>query len=186
MVHHSQRMGDILDPQFAELIDTLLDNGADAHLSLHKLCKGHWPDSISTVMIDHLLKQTALNETHAEGCTAMHYAVRNMDQIDATRYLISRGADVTVKNHKGDTPLHSLMGGTMMWKRYENGKPLQSRDAPIKARAELIRMLKDAGGSMDIRNDAGQTPTQTLEEIEQRRKMMRPKQSFPRLFECRR
>ncbi|KAJ5709527.1 ankyrin [Penicillium malachiteum] len=179
MVHHSRRMGGILDPQFAELVDTLLDNGADAHLSLHKLFAGSWLDSISTVMIEHLLKQTDINETDADGCTAMHYAVRNMDQIDATRYLISRGADVTVKNHKGDTPLHNVMGGTMIWKRDENKKPLKSHDTPIKVRAELIQMLIDAGGSMDFRNAAGQTPTQMLEEVDQRRKM-RARQFFPR------
>ncbi|KAJ5937123.1 ankyrin [Penicillium verhagenii] len=169
MVHHSRRHGNVLDPQFAELIGTLLDNGADAHLGIHKLCDGIWLDSISTVMIDHLLKQTDINETDADGCTAMHYLVRHMDQIDATRYLISRGAGVTVKNHKGDTPLHDVMKGTMIRKRDENGNWLQPLDAPIQVRNELIQMLIDAGGSMDAPNGAGQTPTQLFEKLEQRR-----------------
>lgn len=59
------------------------------------------------------------------------------------------------------------MKGTLMRRLDENGRPdpAQPRDAPVRAREELIKVLVDAGGSMDQPNAAGQTPTQLLHEL---------------------
>jgi ankyrin repeat protein len=141
---HYRRRGKLSDGQLTELLEILLANGADARLCLHRLCDGQWMESISPVMIDRLLEVTDINDTDADGCTAMHYLVRHLDQIDAARHLISRGADVNVINHKGNTPLHEVMKGTLLRRLDENGipDPSQPRDGPVRAREELIKVLK--------------------------------------------
>ncbi|KAJ5752984.1 ankyrin [Penicillium odoratum] len=102
-------------------------------------------ESIITVLIDRLLEKTGINDTDAHGCTAMHYLIKRMDQIDAIRYLLKLGADVNVMNHKGNMPLHEMMKGTMMSKVDENGvrDPSQSWDSPYSRREELVKILVD-------------------------------------------
>lgn len=166
--HHYQQGGELNYEQVMELINVLLENGAHARLCLHRLCDGMWVESISPVTIDRLLEETDINDTDADGCTAMHYLVRPLDQIDAARYLISRGADVKAINHKGNTPLHEVMKSTLIRRLDENGRPdpAQPRDdAPVRAREQMIRVLVDAGASMDQPNAAGQTPAQLLHEL---------------------
>ncbi|KUL86304.1 hypothetical protein ZTR_08592 [Talaromyces verruculosus] len=160
--HHYRQRGDLNYEQLMELINVLLANGADARLCLHRLCDSTWVEPISPVMIDRLLKDTDINDTDADGCTAMHYLVRHLGQIDAARHLISRGADVNAINHKGNAPLHEvIMKGKVIRRLDENGRPdpAQQRDAPVRAREEMTKVLVDAGGSMDQPNAAGQTPT---------------------------
>lgn len=95
--HHYQQRGDLNYEQLMELIDVFLANGADARLCLHRLCDGTWVKPISPVIIDRLLKDTDINDTDADSCTAMHYLVRHLDQIDATRHLISRGGRMSTR-----------------------------------------------------------------------------------------
>ncbi|KAJ5722977.1 ankyrin [Penicillium malachiteum] len=146
--HHFRRGGKARDPVFTELIDTLLENDANTHLCLHGLCGSGWDDSISPVMIDRMLNSSGINETDTAGCTALHYLVRHMNQMEAVRHLIRRGANVNAINHKGNTPLHEVMGGVQ---------------------EESIKILVEAGGSMDQANGIGKTPTQLLDEITKRR-----------------
>lgn len=169
--HHSRRGGNARDALFTELTDILLESGANAHLCLHRLCDSNWLDYISPIMIDRLLELSDSNDTDTAGCTAMHYLVRHMDQIDTMRYLIGRGANVNSVNHKGNTPLHEVMGGTLIRRVDKNGMPdpSQPRDAPYRAREELIKIMVDAGGSMEQANGAGKTPTQLLDELTERR-----------------
>lgn len=176
VANHAKRhlAGDVnlYNGQLMQLIEKLLAKGVDARLSLHRLCDCSWAEPIDTTMIDRLLEGTSMNDTDSDGCTAMHYLVRNMDQIDATRYLISLGADVTVVNYKGNTPLHEVMKGTMLRRMGEDGlpDPSQPLDSPYTTREELIKMLVDAGGSMDQPNKAGHTPAQLLDEVNERRR----------------
>ncbi|OKO96407.1 hypothetical protein PENSUB_10582 [Penicillium subrubescens] len=168
---YSRRFNNVRDERFTELIETFLEHGADARLCLHRLCAGIWSVSISLSMLDRLLEPpTNINDTDADGCTAMHYLVRHLDQIQAARHLIKRGADVSVVNHKGNTPLHELMKGTMLRHLDKYGKPdpPQPRDAPARAREEWIKVLLEAGGSMHQTNAAGQTPAQLLDELNER------------------
>ncbi|KAJ5549448.1 ankyrin [Penicillium frequentans] len=167
--NHADRYGrnrdvNLHDGQLMQLIEKLLAKGF--------MC---WPlggEPIGIHMIKCLLEGTSINDTDGDGCTAMHYLVRNLDQIDAIRYLISLGADVNVINHKGNTPLHEVMKSTMVRKMGEDGlpDPLQPLDSPYTTREALIKMLVDAGGSMDQPNKAGQTPAQLLDELNERRR----------------
>lgn len=170
--HHYQQVGNLNYGQLTELLELLLANGADAFLCLHSLCDGNWLESINPVMIDRLLEETDINDTDADGCTAMHYLVRHFDQVDAVRHLVRRGADVNMINHKGNAPLHEVMKGALIRRMDENGRPdtSQPRDAPARAREELIEVLVDAGGLLDQPNAAGQTPTQLLDELNEKAK----------------
>lgn len=97
-------------------------------------------------------------------CTALHYLLKNLDQGDAIRHVINRSADINAIDNKGNTPLHEVMKGKMLRKRYENGElePLPT-GFPERARDELIQVLLDAGASMDRTNGAGQTPGEVLD-----------------------
>ncbi|KAJ6102631.1 hypothetical protein N7486_005058 [Penicillium sp. IBT 16267x] len=83
-------------------IMALLENGADAHSCdnkgrnvLHRLCMSRWTQPLTTVTLDRFLEFVDVNETDADGRTALDYLNRNPNLIDAARYLISRGAVAT-------------------------------------------------------------------------------------------
>lgn len=104
-------VGDIIQPsklpdgtleQIIAPIMTLLANGADAHLCdnkgrnvLHRLCMSRWTQPLTTVTLDRFLVFVDVNETDADGYTALDYLGRNPNLIDAARYLLRRGADAT-------------------------------------------------------------------------------------------
>lgn len=48
--------------------------------------------------------------------------VKNLDQGDAIWHVVGRGADVNAIDNKGNTPVHEVMKGKMLRKRYENGE----------------------------------------------------------------
>lgn len=155
--HHSRRGGKAHDTLFIELIDILLQSGPNTHLCLHRLYDSNWLHNISPIMIDRLLELSDINDTDIVRYTAMHYLVRYIDQIDAVRYLIGRGANVNAVNHKGNTPLHEVMRGTLNRRADENGmpNPSQPHHAPYRTREELIKILVDAGGSIEQSNGLG-------------------------------
>ncbi|KAJ5538736.1 ankyrin [Penicillium frequentans] len=167
------------DPLSRTALQDAVDNHADRSgrnrdVNLHDvyvLAVGG-DEPIGIHMIKRLLEGTSINDTDGDGCTALHYLVRDLDQIDAIQYLISLGADVNVINHKGNTPLHEVMKSTMIRRMGEDGlpDPSQPLDSPYTTREELIQMLVDAGGSMDQPNKAGQTPAQLLDELNERRR----------------
>ncbi|KAL2822216.1 hypothetical protein BDW59DRAFT_163809 [Aspergillus cavernicola] len=167
---HKHRNSKARDPRFLELLETLLAHGADTRFSLHSLCTGMWHDHIEIGLLDRLLEKSDINETDIHGCTALHYLVKHLDQVETARHLISRGADVTITNHDGNTPLHEVMNGSMLRRLDEQRlpDPAQPLDAPRKAREELIGNLVGAGGDMDWINWAGKTPRMLLEEGRER------------------
>ncbi|KAJ5939289.1 ankyrin [Penicillium verhagenii] len=172
ILHHSRRGGEVTDALFIELVELLLDKGVDAHLCLHRLCDFGGYDCISLNLINRLLDLSDVNDIDATGSTAMHYLVPHMNQIDVVRHLISRGANVNVVNNKGNTPLHTVMNGTMSRRTDEDGKPDLSLPwyTPYQVREELVKIMVDAGGSMDQLNEAWKTPAQLLDEKREARR----------------
>jgi ankyrin repeat protein len=157
--------------QLADLVKTLITNGADARLCadkgrsfLHVLSNYSWAQDIPPALLDFLLETVDVNHADADGCTALHYLVKNLDQSDAILHLLSRGADVSAVDRKGNTPLHEVMKGKMLRKMYANREvePL-APNLLRRTRDELILALLNAGASMDQTNIAGQTPKQVLD-----------------------
>jgi ankyrin repeat protein len=69
----------------------------------------HWACySQSEIALSYLLAWNCnLNIQDKEGETALHQAVRSVEQMEAcrpVRYLLLRGADQTIRNNKGQTP----------------------------------------------------------------------------------
>ncbi|KAJ5187141.1 hypothetical protein N7449_010135 [Penicillium cf. viridicatum] len=160
------------------LIMILLVNGANPRLCdnkgrniLHILCMQSMKELIAPVILDQLFKFVDVNETDDDGRTSLHYLMKTLEQIDAVRHLISRGADVIKSDHQGSTPLHELIEGQIVKKRYETrsqrgrmiGRGYGNREKG--ARDELIQVLVNAGASMDKPNEAGQTPRQMLDNL---------------------
>lgn len=167
--------------QLMELLETLLRNGSDARVCdnagqnlLHKLGSGFADTDLAEISIwDMLLEFIDVNEVDAEGRTPLHSLVRCWNRTNAVRHLISRGADVTMADHKGNVPLHLVMTGRLsgwLWD-YDNVPTMtMDSEAPAKARGEMMQALMDAGASMDHVNAAGQTPSQLLDELKEREK----------------
>lgn len=162
--------------RLAEILEILLENGADARAcdgvsrnALHKLSSFSWQGSISPSMIDRLLDLLDVNESDDNGCTALHYLVKNLDQVDAVRHLVSQGADVNAVDRNGNTPLHEVMKGTLLRRMDEHGNSAPILERLKQARDEIIRILLDAGASEDLSNIAGETPKQVLVGVMERR-----------------
>ncbi|KAJ6032520.1 hypothetical protein N7540_003252 [Penicillium herquei] len=141
-------------------IVTLIENGANARLCdkegrnfLHRICM-HSLDEPITPTLDQLLNYVDVNDTDHDVRTLLHYLVDSVEQIDALRHLITRGADVTKSDRHGDTPLHELIKGQIVRKR--------RHDKGIAARDEAIQVLINAGASLDLPNEAGRTPREIV------------------------
>lgn len=87
--------------RLAEILEILLENGADARAcdrvsrnALHKLSSFSWQGSISPSIIDRLLDLLDINDSDNNSRTELYYLVKNLDQVDAVCYLVSQGADV--------------------------------------------------------------------------------------------
>ncbi|PYH90322.1 ankyrin [Aspergillus ellipticus CBS 707.79] len=164
-----------------ELLDVLIKNGADASVRndkrrnvLHQLAiDSRGKDLVNAAMLDILLESVGVKDLDRWGCTALHYIVQNFSQINAVRHLISRGADVNMVNRFGDTPLHEVIRGTLARGVDKRGhiEPMGREDV-TKALDDLVKVLQDAGASMDKPNRGGKTPPQIRDDIfEERRRL---------------
>lgn len=67
-------------------------------------------EPIHTPLLDILLSQNAkINQQDKDGNTELHLIARNLRQVQAARWLISRGEDVSLTNDKGNTALHECL-----------------------------------------------------------------------------
>jgi ankyrin repeat protein len=80
------------------------------------------------------------------GRTVVHVAARGERPTDILRLLISYGANVTLADMKGNTPIIAgIRGGTSRWQE---------------AAAGVVKQLLQAGGDVNIRNNKGRTALQ--------------------------
>jgi ankyrin repeat protein len=98
------------------LVDLLLAHGADKSLYdnqgqivLHKLASSPtYNEPICPDLLEALIPFVDINQADVKGSTALHFMARNLRQLEASRLLVSRGADASVINKKGNTPLHEV------------------------------------------------------------------------------
>ena len=153
---------------YLELIKALLDHGADANVRLKQAV---WWSNYS-------IQNTGLSEA---GATPFWRAAQSSD-IEAMRLLITSGADPTIPNSQGVTPLNAAAGGA--WNGNYNvnspagwmpavkylvdelgldvNTPDDSGSTPLHAAAwrgdnELILYLVSKGGDVTVVNKNGQT-----------------------------
>ncbi|GAB1201899.1 hypothetical protein APSETT445_000494 [Aspergillus pseudonomiae] len=159
----------------------LCENGADASFAatdgktvLHELAlASHAGDPINPVLLDLMLLHGAnIHHTDMDGSTVLHLMAKNLRQVNAASFLISRGADVNAKDAQGNTPLHTAtMTGVYFARLTREGETERTTlDERIRLHEEMIATLLEAGGSslMDQPNAAGKSPRQLLEETRSR------------------
>lgn len=81
----------------------------------------------------------AVNLRDSNGDGALHHIVRDRDSEAHTwlSFLIGRGANVNIRNHRGETPL--LLAALLGWE-------------------EGAKLLLDRGATVDLANSKGETP----------------------------
>jgi hypothetical protein len=157
---------------FNTILRLLLENGADADIAdanyqtvLHKIAaRCIAGDPIDTSLIDKLLSSVAkINQQDKDGNTALHLMARNLRQVEAARFLISRGADASLTNGKGNTALHEcLRMGTILQRQTSNGIVSPTFADKRRALDEMVVVLLEVEDDtmMDQPNLAGETPRQ--------------------------
>ncbi|RWQ96861.1 ankyrin repeat-containing domain protein [Paecilomyces variotii] len=108
------------------------------------------------------------NMRDQDGLNVLHLLAFTQN-VEAVRALLRCGASMSVKNLKGDTPLHQAAKGKVFGYRYElaterNGIPL---DAKITAQDLMMKILEEAGDGLDLMNEKnadGKTPRQLQQE----------------------
>ncbi|PYH64959.1 uncharacterized protein BO88DRAFT_418871 [Aspergillus vadensis CBS 113365] len=167
-----------------DMIVPLLDKGADARLSLHRLCAASWLDRVGLPMIDGPLELSIdINDRDSNGCTAMHYLVRHLNQPDVAHHPISWGEDIDFANHVKGTPLQEVIKRTMLrqYNRTRKSDSAQLCSALLRAQEQWIRVLVEAEGSVEQPNASGQIPAQLLSELtteDQRRRQTAVRETY--------
>jgi ankyrin repeat protein len=119
-------------------------------------------------------KKEAINAKDDSGATALHEASYR-GYADIAKYLLDKGADISVKNAPGLTPLH--YAAMNYFSRYSNldivvmliekGADINAKgtngDVPIYIPAfncnyDMVRLLIEKGADVNAKNDKGETP----------------------------
>lgn len=165
--------------KYTDAVLALLKSGADAyscnrfgHNILHQLCIHTLRGCITPAIVDHLLRFVGINETDNYGQTPLHLLLKdwNTADHDTVRILISRGADPSKGDEKGNTPLHAFVKGQLRKNQFERSNEELGTTSWEFGRQEktkqdeLIQILLDAGASMDTPNMLGQKPKNRLDD----------------------
>lgn len=157
---------------FDTMLRFLLKNGADADVVdandqtvLHKIAARCMAGgAIDNPLMDNFLSHgTKINQQDKDGNTALHLMARNLRQVQAAKFLISRGADVSLTNDKGNTALHEcLRMGIILQRQTSNGIVSPTFADRRRALDEMVAVLLEVEGdaTMDQPNLAGETPRQ--------------------------
>lgn len=153
----------------------LCENGADPGLQdsngktvLHMLAFYSIDgEPINPAVLDLLVAHGAnVGQTDMDGNTALHIMVRNLRQVKAAHFLISRGVDISARNAKANTLIHEAMRGVL--RPWGIGEEIGDVTLihRIRAQNEVISVLEEAEGYnrslMDLENAEGKTPRQLL------------------------
>jgi ankyrin repeat protein len=90
------------------LVELLLAHGADrtaydkkGQTALHKLAASpSYDDPISPDLLEKFIPSVHINKADVNGWTALHWMASNLRQVEASRLLVHRGADVDAVNKR--------------------------------------------------------------------------------------
>ncbi|TPR10320.1 Major Facilitator Superfamily protein [Aspergillus niger] len=164
--YHPAGAGDLRSP--CPVLNALANHGIISRDG-RNITASQLKDALKHIGVGIDIRLGLVNSAYAVHDEHSHRGLRNpeqphLNQLDAARHLISRGADVNMADYVGNTPLHEVMKGTML-KRYDNNgnlDPTYPWDAPLRGRQQWIQVLVEAGGLMQQPNASGQTPAQLL------------------------
>lgn len=132
----------IEDPGWRDRLNPLIHSGISDRKGskLLHVASNFNDDSLAQNVVELVLQkaQDASRELNLFGCSALHFAALK-DRAPLVKYLIQKGADPTVANIRGQTPLHIAV-----------------RKQGIQAVQELVRNLSEE--MICARDDFGQTP----------------------------
>lgn len=146
----------------------LLDNGADASIQNREgrtpfqfLCD-RFNDGIplEAATMSLLFTETEdLCHADASGNTCLHKLASHWDRVEAVKFLLARGANIAIKNLKGNTPLHEAANGHFSRRHIPPEKIQREFDG-------MMKTLLEAGGDkvMNMKNTAGKTAREIFEE----------------------
>jgi ankyrin repeat protein len=120
-----------------------------------------------TSIIGHLLDSdpTTINAQDNNGNTPLHYATRAIGRHDelyspVLKLLCDRGGDSSIRNNKGQTPLHTLFKRDGIEPRYET----TDKYAPVMDTSAVFTLLAHGANATDV-DDDGNTPLHYVAEI---------------------
>lgn len=119
--------------------------------------------SIIAYLLD--LDPTTINAQDNKGNTPLHYATRAIGRHDELyspvfKLLCDRGGDSSIRNDKGQTPLHTLFKRNDIERNFEatNG------DAPVMDISSILTLLAHGAKATDV-DDDGNTPLHYVAEV---------------------
>ncbi|RGP66166.1 hypothetical protein FSPOR_6786 [Fusarium sporotrichioides] len=119
--------------------------------------------SIAEYLLD--LDPASINSQDYNGNTPLHYANRAIGRHDKLyapifKLLCDRGGNASIRNNKGETPLHTLFKRDGIEPRYETTDDF----APVMDTAAIYTLLAHGANASDVDND-GNTPLHYAAEI---------------------
>ncbi|KAJ1326332.1 serine/threonine-protein phosphatase 6 regulatory ankyrin repeat subunit A [Microdochium nivale] len=162
-----------------KIISLLVTAGADLALRdvegrtpLIRVAKGEMTDRLATLMIK---SGANVNEVDKQGDSALHYAAMSsalpeMNNTDLVKIFIEHGADLSIKNARGQTPLFKAvlfdrleragdlleLGADLSTTDNDDRTPLYT--AVIQGYAKMTEFLCLSGASVDVKDNNSQTP----------------------------
>jgi hypothetical protein len=142
-----------------EVARMLIERGAgvsvqdkDGQTPLHLALQGR------ALEVSRLLMERVMG-VPAQRLTPLHLGLSEAKQLKVARMLIERGADMSVQDEDGQTPLHVGSEVLRMLIGRGVGVSAQNKDARLHYLAlEFARMLIERGAGVSARNKYGQTP----------------------------
>ena len=98
----------------------------------------YWPEILQ--LLSH--HKADFNHVSKDGDTPLHHAVRLWTKEDQIKTLLALGADPTIKNADGETPLSEALWELNWLKKRKTAAPERIRD-----KAAVVKLLQDSLGA---------------------------------------